>query len=140
LSDPTDTATVLVVDDESEILRLAENILTIQGFDVVMSRGAENAINTFTRLAKKPDLVLTDVVMPGLSGPMLVDRLLPLAPSLRVLFMSGYDERQVVQRYVLEKGFDLIPKPFTPMELVAAVRASLKKPPAPAVRPDGDPV
>jgi CheY-like chemotaxis protein len=52
-------------------------------------------------------------MMPGMSGPMLVDRLLAMQPSLPVLFMSGYDGRQVVQRFVLNEGFALIPKPFT---------------------------
>ena len=54
-----------------------------------------------------------------------------LQPGLRVLFMSGYDERQVVQRYVVERGFDLIPKPFTLQRLAVAVRASLDGPETP---------
>jgi two-component system, cell cycle sensor histidine kinase and response regulator CckA len=118
----------LVVDDDSDILRLAETILTAKGYDVLISRGSESAISSFTRMIKKPDLILTDVVMPGMSGPMLVDRLMAITPDQRVLFMSGYDERQVVQRYVVEKGFDLLPKPFTPAQLTDAVRMALNKP------------
>jgi two-component system cell cycle sensor histidine kinase/response regulator CckA len=120
--------TILIVDDETEILRLTETILTGLGYDVILSKGAQSAINTFGRMNRKPDLVLTDVVMPGMSGPMLVDHLLALSPSLRVLFMSGYDERQVVQKYVVEKGFSLIPKPFTPQRLANAVKAALTAP------------
>ncbi len=60
--------------------------------------------------------------MPGMSGPMLIDHLLLTMPNLRVLFMSGYDDRQVVQKYVVEKGFALIPKPFTLQKLAATVR------------------
>jgi DNA-binding NtrC family response regulator len=110
------------VDDEPDVLRLVEAILGEQGYNVVVARGADNAIRTFDRMASKPDLVLTDVVMPGMSGPMLIDHLLQSAPGLRVLFMSGYDERQVVQRYVIERGFALISKPFTLQSLGASVK------------------
>ncbi|MDP9168977.1 MAG: response regulator [Acidobacteriota bacterium] len=113
--------TILVVDDEPDVLRLVEAILSEQGYHVMLAKGADAAIKTFERLQRKPDLVLTDVVMPGMSGPMLVDRLLSVEPDIRVLFMSGYDDRQVVQRYVVEKGFTLIPKPFTVQGLGAAV-------------------
>lgn len=102
-----------------------ETVLTQQGYDVVLSQGADEAIATFANMPVKPALLLTDVVMPGMSGPMLVDRLLAQQPDLRVLFMSGYDERQVVQRYVVEQGFALIAKPFTIQRLAAAVQDSL---------------
>jgi len=126
-----------VIDDEPDVLRLVEAILNEQGYHVVTAKGSDNAIRTFDRMSKKPDLVLTDVVMPGMSGPMLIDHLLQSAPSLRVLFMSGYDDRQVVQKYVVEKGFALIPKPFTLQKLAATVKdvldaARQPEPPAPA--------
>jgi two-component system cell cycle sensor histidine kinase/response regulator CckA len=119
---------ILIVDDETDILRLVEKILTEQGYDVILSRGAQNAINAFSRMTRKPDLILTDVVMPGMSGPMLIDHLLSVSEKLRVLFMSGYDERQVVQKYVVDKGFALIAKPFTAQRLAEAVRQALSKP------------
>jgi DNA-binding NtrC family response regulator len=117
--------TVLVVDDEPDVLRLVEAILSEQGYHVFLAKGADNAIRTFDRMSRKPDLVLTDVVMPGMSGPMLIDQLLETTPNLRVLFMSGYDERQVVQKYVVEKGFALISKPFTLQSLSASVQEVL---------------
>jgi two-component system cell cycle sensor histidine kinase/response regulator CckA len=116
---------ILVVDDEMDILRLVETVLTRDGFQVVLAKGADNAIVAFGKLARKPVLVLTDVVMPGMSGPMLVDRLTELNPQQAVLFMSGYDERHVVQRYVVEKGFSLLTKPFTPRQLTVAVHKAL---------------
>jgi two-component system cell cycle sensor histidine kinase/response regulator CckA len=122
-ADPSQKAnTVLVVDDEADMLRLVEAILTEQGYKVLLAKGADTAIKTFERMQPKPDLILTDVVMPGMSGPMLVDHLLTIDPAIKVLFMSGYDDRQVVQRYVVEKGFSLVPKPFTLQRLSAAVQ------------------
>ena len=125
MSFATNTAvakTVLVVDDEPDMLRLVEAILVEQGYEVIVAKGSDTAIRTFEKLTRKPDLVLTDVVMPGMSGPMMIDHLLSIEPNLRVLFMSGYDDRQVVQRYVVEKGFALIPKPFTLQSLGAFVK------------------
>jgi len=118
--------TILVVDDEPDVLRLVEAILGGQGYNVIVAKGSEIAIRIFERMPRKPDLVLTDVVMPGMSGPMLVEHLLQLDPEIRVLFMSGYDDRQVVQKYVVEKGFALISKPFTLQTMAAAVTHMLE--------------
>lgn len=114
--------TILVVDDEPDMLRLVEAILLEQGYKVILAKGAENAIRAFERMPRRPDLILTDVVMPGMSGPALVDHLLGLDAQIRVLFMSGYDDRQIVQKYVVERGFALIPKPFTLQRLGSVVR------------------
>lgn len=124
----TNSRTVLVVDDEPDILRLLQSILTEDGYEVIAAKSAELAIKAFERLAHHPDLLLTDVVMPGMSGPMLVDHLRKLAPDLKVLFMSGYDDRHVVRSYVLDKGFQLIPKPFTVKSLRLAIDEVIKEP------------
>jgi two-component system cell cycle sensor histidine kinase/response regulator CckA len=113
--------TILVVDDEQEILNFVQTALTRVGFTVVLAQSGDLALELFEKLQAPIDLLLTDVVMPGMSGPMLVDRLLAMQPSLPVLFMSGYDDRQVVQRYVLKEGFALLPKPFTLDSLSAKV-------------------
>ena len=118
--------TILVVDDEPDVLRLVESILGEAGFKVVLARTADSALQAFDSMSQSPDLLLTDVVMPGMSGPMLVDHLLVRRPDLKVLFMSGYDDRQVVQRYVVEKGFRLLPKPFTIGSLRSAVQAEIE--------------
>jgi two-component system cell cycle sensor histidine kinase/response regulator CckA len=131
--------TILVVDDEPDVLRLVEAILTEQGYDVIVAKGSDNAIRTFERMARKPSLVLTDVVMPGMSGPMMVDHMLSIEPNLRVLFMSGYDDRQVVRRYVVEKGFALIAKPFTLQGLASSVREILDLREASASAPGSGP-
>jgi two-component system cell cycle sensor histidine kinase/response regulator CckA len=92
---------------------------------VLLATNGDAALELFDKKQVTIDLLLTDVVMPGISGPMLVDRLLATQPSLPVLFMSGYDDRQVVQRYVLKEGFALLPKPFTLEMLNAKVHELL---------------
>jgi two-component system, cell cycle sensor histidine kinase and response regulator CckA len=118
--------TILVVDDEPNVLQLVASILEEAGYIVIGASSADGAIKAFDKLARRPDLLLTDVVMPGMSGPMLVDQLLTKQPGLKVLFMSGYDDRQVVQRYVVEKGFRLLAKPFSLNGLRSAVEAEIE--------------
>ncbi len=108
------------------MLQLVESILEEAGYTVVGAGSADSAIKAFDKMARPPDLLLTDVVMPGMSGPMLVDELLTKHPALKVLFMSGYDDRQVVQRYVVEKGFRLLAKPFSLNALRSAVEAEIE--------------
>lgn len=122
--------TILVVDDEPDILDVVQATLSREGYEVIRALNGEIALKLFEKSEKSIDLLLTDVVMPGISGPMLVDRLLAMQPSLLVLFMSGYDDRQVVLRYVVKEGFALIPKPFTLENLVRKVKEMLPSPPA----------
>jgi CheY-like chemotaxis protein len=122
--------TILVVDDEQDILNFVQSALNRAGYTVVQAHSGDMALELFETLQVTFDLLLTDVVMPGMSGPMLVDRLLAMQPSLPVLFMSGYDDRQVVQRYVLKEGFALLPKPFTIETLNAKINELIPIPPS----------
>jgi CheY-like chemotaxis protein len=124
-SKPT-SRTVLIVDDDPDVLRLVQSVLAEDGYEVIAAKNAVSAIQTFDRLARCPDLLLVDVVMPGMSGPMLVEHLRGIEPDLKVLFMSGYDQRHVVQRHVLDKGFRLISKPFTVKHLRQEIDAAIK--------------
>ena len=125
MENPTQKMTILVVDDEPEIRKLVSAMLTNAGYQVLLADTGEQAIKLFRKQAKTIDLLLTDVVAPGMAGPTLADQLTELKPDLRVLFMSGYDSTQVVQRYVVERGYSLIVKPFTMDQLAARVRAVL---------------
>ena len=116
---------LLIVDDEPDILKMTELFLSASGYEIITATGGEAALAAFESAPRHPDLVLADVVMPGMSGPMLIDRLRAIEPAIRVLFMSGYDERHVVQRYVVKQGYSLITKPFTHKGLQAAVQAAL---------------
>jgi two-component system, cell cycle sensor histidine kinase and response regulator CckA len=118
--------TVLVLDDEPDVRKLVSAILTSHGYTVLTADNGENAIKTFKKRKQPVDLLLLDVVSPGLPGPVVAERLAGLQPGLRVLFMSGYDDTSVVRRYVVEKGFALLKKPFTPDELAKKVRDVLE--------------
>ena len=71
------------------------------------------------------DLLITDVIQPGMSGPMLADKLIEMQPDIKVLYISGYDNTHVVQKYVVERGHALIAKPFTVDEIQSKVKEML---------------
>ncbi len=98
------------------------------GFGVLTADTGDHAITLFKKKKDEIDLLLTDVVAPGMSGPMLADKLAELKPGLKVLFMSGYDNTKLVQHYVVEKGYELLPKPFTLEELGRKVEQVLGEP------------
>ena len=118
--------TVLVLDDEPDVRKLVSAMLTSNGYTVLTADSGENAIKTFKKRKQPVDLLLLDVVSPGLPGPVVAERLAGLQPGLRVLFMSGYDATSVVRRYVVEKGFALLKKPFTADQLAKKVRDVLE--------------
>jgi DNA-binding NtrC family response regulator len=119
-----DRATILVVDDEPEVRKLVTAMLTRNGYKVLTADTGENAIRLF-RNNQDVALLLTDVVAPGMSGPMIADEIAAIKPDIKVLFMSGYDGTQVVQRYVVEKNYSLLIKPFTMDQLEGKVREAL---------------
>lgn len=116
---------ILVVDDEPEIRKLVTAMLARNGYRVLSADSGENALRLF-RNNRDTELLLTDVVAPGMSGPMIADQVAGIKPDIKVLFMSGYDSTQVVQRYVIEKGYSLLVKPFTMEQLERKVRDVLE--------------
>jgi len=119
------TETVLVVDDENLLLTMAETILTDYGYKVVTANGGQQALATLARDDLHADLVVTDLVMPGMSGRELVERIRQLAPTLKILCTSGYampaDKRT---------GAAYLQKPFTSAELLAKVKQVLTSKPS----------
>lgn len=121
----TGTETILVVEDEPMLRGLARRILELAGYRVLEASNAQEALAVFEKNAQAVDLVITDVVMPGMSGKELAKRLEQMAPGLKVLFTSGYTENAIVNHGVLEPGVDFIQKPFTPSALARKVREVL---------------
>ncbi len=115
--------TVLVVEDEPMLLGLTSRILAAKGYRVLASTDPEEAL----RLAAKAelDLLITDVVMPGMNGRELARRVVQVRPSVRLLFMSGYIADSSVQQEIIEAGHFFIQKPFSPEDLALLVRRIL---------------
>jgi DNA-binding NtrC family response regulator len=119
---PQSAITILAVDDDRGILNLLESVLQSAGYSVLVADGGRNAIQMFEDSASPVHLLLTDVIMPDLTGPVVAERLLERQPDLRVLFMSGFHDAVLVQRFVTHKGFNLLPKPFTVESLLRSVQ------------------
>jgi PAS domain S-box-containing protein len=117
--------TILVVEDEDLVRQLITDALQMYGYRVLAAANAGEALLLSERHRDPIPLMLTDVVMPHLSGRDLAERLAPQHPEMKVLYMSGYSEDIIGPRGVLEKGLLFIQKPFTPAALVQKVRLVL---------------
>ena len=115
---------ILVVDDDPEILALARDVLGAEGYSVLEGAGGEDALRVAKGHAGPIHLLLTDVVMPGMNGPELADRLRATRPEIKVLFMSAFTS-ELVSGYGVFPGDPLITKPFTVMGLAQQVRRTL---------------
>jgi len=124
--------TVLLVEDEPDVRELAAEILRDRGYRVLQARSSDDAMRVAAGHAEAIHLLLTDVVMPGASGRDLADRLAPRRPDMRILYMSGYTDRAIVQHGVLDPSVAYIAKPFTPDEVTRKVREVLDSAALPA--------
>jgi DNA-binding response OmpR family regulator len=122
------TGTVLVVEDEDALRRVVERMLVRGGFTVLGAASGEEAIRISAGHEEGIDLVLTDVVLPGMGGRELVELIRASRPGLRVIYMSGYTDNAIVHHGVLDPGIEFIGKPFTAPALLARVRAILGSP------------
>ena len=122
---PSDLPTILAVDDDQMVLHLLSAVLRSAGYAVLTAESGWNAIEVFESAPSRIHLLLTDVIMPDLTGPVLAERLRSRQPDLHVLFISGFHDAGMVQRFVGDRGFSLLPKPFTPDGLLREVRNTL---------------
>ena len=100
----------------------------MQGYEVIEARHGAEALTLAAGHEGPIHLLITDVVMPEMSGRELAQRLVPLRPEMNVLYISGYTDDAIVRHGVLEAGMALLPKPFTPDALAAKVREILDTP------------
>lgn len=117
--------TVLVVEDEGPLRTVARRILKAAGYDVLTAANAEEALRIAQEVGDRIDIVFTDVVMPGMNGGELAERLLALYPRLKVVFTSGYTDEKLARSGVGEHRF--LPKPYEPAQLTATIRAVLDR-------------
>jgi len=118
---------VLVAEDDETLREMISGSLREAGFEVLGGASGVEALETARAYSGKIDLLLTDVLMPGMSGKQLAERLVTDRPSTAVLFMSGYAENIIAHHGVLEEGVDFLAKPFGPRRLVAAVDGVLSR-------------
>jgi PAS domain S-box-containing protein len=119
--------TVLLVEDEEIVRNLGVRILAELGYRVIRAGNGDEAIALAREHGERIDLLLTDVVMPGMSGRELANRLTRIHPETRVLFTSGYTDNAIVHHGVLDEGVSFIGKPYTPSALAGKVREVLDK-------------
>ena len=114
--------TVLVAEDDRHVRSLAAQILKRQGYRLLEAANGGEAFLICEKHEGKIDLILTDVVMPGMSGRELAERLLLFHPEMKVLYMSGYPDDAIMRHGILGKGANFISKPFSLEALVNKVR------------------
>jgi diguanylate cyclase (GGDEF)-like protein/PAS domain S-box-containing protein len=126
-SDHRGSETILLVEDEKSVRDLAIRILERRGYHVLAAADGGEAIQMAQGEQQHIDLLLTDVIMPGLNGQDVAERVRTLRPDIRVLFMSGYNEDAVLRHGVLAAGAAFIEKPFSPSMLLERVRRILSE-------------
>jgi signal transduction histidine kinase/ActR/RegA family two-component response regulator len=123
---PLGDETILLVEDEEDVRQLVQHVLRTSGYRVLAASGGEQALEVARGHDAPIDLLLTDVVMPGLSGPDLAERLRAVRPQAAVLFMSGYTDHPAVHQAAAGAGGEgFLPKPFKPDVLARTVRERL---------------
>jgi len=127
VADPVPAATVLVVEDEDEVRAFARDVLELGGYTVLEAPSAARALEVGEEHPAAIDLLITDVLMPGMTGPELARRLRARRPALRVLCMSGYPE-SADRRVGGDEGWNAwLEKPFSPDAMLAKVRDCLTR-------------
>jgi two-component system cell cycle sensor histidine kinase/response regulator CckA len=117
--------TVLLVEDEESLRELIREILQASGYEVLEAEDPMKAIETVERHEGAIHLLLTDILMPGMNGPVLAQRVRDRRPDIRVVYMSGHTEDSVAQSGLIEPGALLISKPFTHESLDRKLREAL---------------
>jgi two-component system, cell cycle sensor histidine kinase and response regulator CckA len=117
--------TILLVEDAEPLRKLAQTFLETAGFRVLSAESGESALEVMASFGVAFDLLLTDVVMPGINGRVLAEQMLPRQPGMKVLYMSGYTDSFIAGHGVLDAGTQLLHKPFTEEILIRKVREVL---------------
>ncbi len=119
------TETVLLVEDEDAVRRVAARVLTAHGYEVLEAASGEEAVQLIEQDIRV-DLLLTDVVMPGMDGRRVAEAIRARQPDIKVLFASGYSEDVMLQKELVESEARILHKPFTVETLTAGVREALE--------------
>ncbi len=126
ISDLTGTATILLVEDETPVRIFAARALRNKGYEVLEADCGENAIEVFCNYKGSVEVIISDVVMPGMNGPSMVDEMEKKYPDkmkdVQVIFISGYAEDAFIDSYGTDREFNFLPKPFTLKQLASKIK------------------
>lgn len=131
-SDLTGAGTILLVEDETPVRTFAARALTNKGYKVLEADSAETALDMMNHIEETVDVIISDVIMPGMTGPDMVDEVLKTHPDIKVIFISGYAEDAFVNSYGGGREFNFLPKPFTLKQLASKVKDVLNNVASPA--------
>jgi len=123
------TGTILVVEDEPDVRRVVCEMLRMRGYEVLEAPGPMEALSLFEAHSERIDLLLTDVIMPVMSGRELYEKIASLRPAIKTLYVSGYTDGKIDETGKLPEGVDFLQKPFTPQALVTKVARLLDQAP-----------
>jgi signal transduction histidine kinase/FixJ family two-component response regulator len=121
----TGTETILVVEDEGALLKVVRRTLVTSGYTVLSAANGDEALMTCAQYTGDIHLLLTDVIMPRMSGRALAQELLKIRPALKIVFMSGYTDGMIGNRGLLDEGTHFLGKPFTAADLTWKIREAL---------------
>jgi len=124
---PRGSETILIVEDEEDVLTLSGRILSRQGYTVLETTNGSEALRICKEEKQPIHLILTDVVMPQMSGRELIERCREVRQDFKAIYMSGYTDNTVTHHGILERGMNYIQKPFTVDGLIRKVREVLDK-------------
>jgi two-component system cell cycle sensor histidine kinase/response regulator CckA len=124
--DQTGTGAILLVEDEDPVRSFASRGLRLRGYEVAEAASAEEAMAHLSDAANQVDLLVSDVVMPGMDGPTFAVQARKIRPGLRVVFISGYAEDSF-RRNLVDRDFLFLPKPFSLTDLTEKVKEALKQ-------------
>lgn len=125
-ADLTGSGTILLVEDESPVRMFAARALSNKGYKVLEADSAETALDVIAQQGDQIQIIITDVIMPGMTGPDMVVKILETYPDIKVIFISGYAEDAFVNSYGSEREFNFLPKPFTLKQLASKVKEVLE--------------
>ena len=125
--DLTGKGTILLVEDETPVRIFAARALRNKGYTILEADCGETAINLMAEHGQEVEVIVTDVIMPGMNGPTMIDKITPQYPNVKVIFISGYAEDVFVNNYGTERSFNFLAKPFTLKQLASKIKEILGK-------------
>ncbi len=121
-ADLTGNGTILLVEDETPVRLFSSHALTNKGYTVLEASSGDVALNIIEEQGEKINVIITDVIMPGMNGPAMIEQIAEKYPHIRVIFISGYAEDIFIKTYGTERKFNFLPKPFTLKQLASKVK------------------